>query len=69
MAARARNLNMAAAGQRNKAIANALGISVHAVVLHRTRITARLGVRTFTAGVRVATLAEVASCFTGSKSE
>jgi DNA-binding CsgD family transcriptional regulator len=57
-----RILHMAVAGQQNKAVAIALGIHVLTLKVHRTRIMARLGVRTFAAAVRVAALAELASC-------
>ena len=55
-------LHLAVAGQQNKVIAQALGIHVLTLKVHRTRIMARLGVPTFAAAVRVAALAELASC-------
>jgi two-component system, LuxR family, response regulator FixJ len=53
-------LQMAMEGRQNKAIAHALGISVRTVEVHRTRLMARLGVRTVAEAVRLAVWAELA---------
>lgn len=52
-------LGMVMEGRQNKAIAHALGISVRTVEVHRTRLMARLGVRTVAEAVRLAVWAEL----------
>jgi DNA-binding CsgD family transcriptional regulator len=53
-------LKMVMAGKQNRAIGDALGISVRTVEVHRTRLMSRLGVRTLAAAVKLAAWAELA---------
>ncbi len=53
-------LDLLVAGQANKAIAHALGLSERTIEVHRARMMNRLGVRSLSEAVRLSVLAQLA---------